>query len=518
MAGGVITPATSGKDYPGNLTRSVIITCVIAATGGLIFGYDLGISGGVISMNSFLKKFFPAIYEKQQSTKPSDNQYCTFNDQILTLFTSSLYLAALFSSLCASTITRVMGRRASMFFGGLLFAAGSLFNGFASKVWMLIVGRLLLGFGIGCANQSVPIYLSEVAPCRYRGALNQLFQLTITIGILVANLLNYFFAKVGGWGWRLSLGGAIVPAFIIMLGSCVLPETPNSLIERGHIDQAKNKLIKLRGVSNVDEEFNDLIAASEASKLVEHPWSNITKRKYRPQLTMAICIPMFQQLTGMNMIVFYAPVLFQTIGFKTEASLMSSLITGIVNSLATLVSIFTVDKVGRRTLYLEGSIQLFICQIVVAIAIGAKFGFGGNPGELPKLYAAFVVVVICIFVAGFAWSWGPLSWLVPSEIFPLEIRSAAQSITVSVNMIFTFVIAQVFTLLLCKLRFFMFLLFAVFIVIMAIFMYYLLPETKGIPIEEMVVVWKSHPVWKSYFDQSSASASLEMGNKDKDTC
>lgn len=133
-------------------------------------------------------------------------------------------------------------------------------------------------------------------------------------------------------------------------------------------------------------------------------------------------------------------------------------------------------------------------------------------------YAVVVVVVICIFVAGFAWSWGPLSWLVPSEIFPLEVRSAAQSITVSVNMIFTFAIAQVFTLLLCKLRFFMFLLFALFIVIMTIFIYYLLPETKGVPIEEMITVWKNHPVWKHYFDQCSAPAcSLQMGNKDKDS-
>lgn len=179
----------------------------------------------------------------------------------------------------------------------------------------------------------------------------------------MANLLNYIFAKFGDFGWRLSLGGAVVPALIIMLGSCILPETPNSLIERGHFDEAKRKLIKLRGVSAVDDEFNDLIAASEASKLVEHPWVNIAQRKYRPQLVMAICIPMFQQLTGMNMIVFYAPVLFKTIGFGAQASLMSALITGVVNALSTFVSIFTVDKLGRRTLYLEGSIQLLICQV-----------------------------------------------------------------------------------------------------------------------------------------------------------
>lgn len=212
--------------------------------------------------------------------------------------------------------------------------------------------------------QSVPIYVSEMAPYKYRGALNMMFQLAITIGILVANLLNYFFAQIkGGWGWRLSLGGAVVPALIIIVGSFCLPDTPNSLIERGHHDEAKDQLVKIRGIPEVDEEFDDLVAASVSSKQVKNPWSAIFERKYRPQLTMAIAIPFFQQLTGMNVITFYAPVLFKTLGFGTNASLISAVITGTVNTLATLVSIFTVDKWGRRSLFLEGGIQMFLCQV-----------------------------------------------------------------------------------------------------------------------------------------------------------
>ena len=187
-------------------------------------------------MDSFLEKFFPAVYHKESSVKPSDDQYCKFNSQTLTLFTSSLYLAALVSSIFASAVTRLLGRRVTMLSGGILFLCGALVNAFAQHVWMLILGRLLLGFGIGCANQSVPIYVSEMAPYKYRGGLNMLFQLSITIGILAANLLNYFFAKIhGGWGWRLSLGGAAVPAIIIIVGSLTLPETPNSLIERNKV-------------------------------------------------------------------------------------------------------------------------------------------------------------------------------------------------------------------------------------------------------------------------------------------
>ncbi|CAK7350725.1 unnamed protein product [Dovyalis caffra] len=486
------------KEYPGNLTPFVTVTCIVAAMGGLIFGYDIGISGGVTSMPSFLRKFFPSVYRKQQQDATT-NQYCQYDSQTLTMFTSSLYLAALSSSIVASTITRKFGRKLSMLFGGVLFCAGAIINGAAKAVWMLILGRILLGFGIGFANQSVPLYLSEMAPYKFRGALNIGFQLSITVGILVANVLNYFFAKIhGGWGWRLSLGGAMVPALIITVGSLVLPDTPNSMIERGQHDEARTKLKRVRGVDDVDEEFNDLIAASEASKKVEHPWRNLLQRKYRPHLTMAIMIPFFQQLTGINVIMFYAPVLFNTIGFGSNASLMSAVITGIVNVVATMVSIYGVDKWGRRFLFLEGGVQMLICQAVVAACIGAKFGTDGNPGELPKWYAIVVVLFICIYVAGFAWSWGPLGWLVPSEIFPLEIRSAAQSVNVSVNMLFTFIVAQIFLTMLCHLKFGLFLFFAFFVVLMSIFVYYFLPETKGIPIEEMGQVWKAHWFWSRF--------------------
>ncbi|KAI3456348.1 hypothetical protein Pfo_013011 [Paulownia fortunei] len=512
MAGGGFGPGPgNGKEYSGNLTPYVIVTCVIAAMGGLIFGYDIGISGGVTSMDPFLEKFFPSVYRKQHADD-STNQYCKFDSVTLTLFTSSLYLAALLSSIVASTVTRKLGRKLSMLFGGVLFCAGALINGFAQAVWMLIVGRILLGFGIGFANQSVPLYLSEMAPYKYRGALNIGFQLSITIGILAANVLNYGFAKIkGGWGWRLSLGGAMVPALIITVGSLVLPETPNSMIERGKQEEARAKLKRIRGLSNVDEEFHDLVAASEASRKVEHPWRNLLQRKYRPHLTMAIAIPFFQQFTGINVIMFYAPVLFKTIGFGNDSSLISAVVTGSVNFVATAVSIYGVDRWGRRFLFLVGGIQMLICQILVAIFIAVKFGVDGNPGALPKWYATVVVMFICIYVAGFAWSWGPLGWLVPSEIFPLEIRSAAQSLNVSVNMIFTFIVAQVFLTMLCHLKFGLFLFFGFFVVVMTIFIYFLLPETKNIPIEEMVVVWKQHWYWSRFMtDVDYPNREVEM--------
>lgn len=203
-----------------------------------------------------------------------------------------------------------------------------------------------------------------MAPAKIRGALNIGFQMMITLGNLIANLINYGTSKHEN-GWRLSLGLAVVPAIVLCIGSVCVVETPNSLIERGKYGHAKEMLQKIRGTEKIDEEYQDLVDASETAKMVEHPWKNIGSPKYRPQLIFCTFIPAFQQLTGINVIMFYAPVLFQILGFGNDASLMSAVITGAVNVVATLVSIVTVDRFGRRVLLLEGGMQMIICQVKV---------------------------------------------------------------------------------------------------------------------------------------------------------
>ncbi|KAG0503622.1 hypothetical protein HPP92_003694 [Vanilla planifolia] len=448
-------------------------------------------------MGPFLQKFFPSVYEKQRedASGSDNNQYCQFDNHMLTLFTSSLYLAALVAALLASTMTRVFGRRISMLIGGTTFLAGALLNLSAQNLLMLILGRIFLGFGVGFANQSVPLYLSEMAPPERRGMLNVAFQQMITIGILVANLINYFTAQIkGGFGWRISLGLAVVPAAIITIGSILLPDTPNSLVERGKEEEAKAMLRRIRGVPNVDEEFDDLVAASRESKAVQHPWRNMLNRRYRPQLVMGFLLPLFQQLTGINVVMFYAPELFKIVGFSGNASLMSAVITGTVNVVATFVSVGTVDRYGRRFWLLQGGLQMLASQIAVGTMIASQFGTTGT-GSFPRAQAIALVGCICVYVSGFAWSWGPLGWLVPSEIYPLEIRSAGQSITVAVNMATTFLVAQIFMTMLCHLKFGLFFFFSACLVVMLVFVYFFLPETKGVHVEEMTKVWKTHRFW-----------------------
>lgn len=353
-------------------------------------------------MDDFLKKFFPDIYRrKQEHLKETD--YCKYDNQLLTLFTSSLYFAALVSTFGASYVTRNKGRRASIICGSISFFVGAILNASAQNIEMLILGRILLGVGIGFGNQvsiypqlyckekksyivvelihiysimaqAVPLYLSEMAPAKIRGAINQLFQLTTCLGILIANFVNYGVERIHPWGWRLSLGLAAVPATLMFVGGLFLPETPNSLVEQGRLDEGRRILEKVRGTPKVEAEFQDLIDASHAAKAIKHPFRNLLRRKNRPQLVMgALGIPAFQQLTGNNSILFYAPVIFQSLGFGSRASLYSSAITSAALVVATLISMAFVDKFGRRAFFLEAGCELIFCFVNFFISLDSAF-------------------------------------------------------------------------------------------------------------------------------------------------
>ncbi|XP_042512778.1 sugar transport protein 8-like [Macadamia integrifolia] len=481
--------------FKSKFTFYMAVCWIIAAFGGLMFGYDIGISGGVTAMDDFLLKFFPEVYERKRHAK--ENNYCKYDDQLLQLFTSSLYLAALLASFIASKVCTVAGRKQTIRWASLLFIAGAALTAGGVNLIMLIFGRILFGIGVGFGNEAVPLFLSEVAPPQHRGAVNILFQLFVTIGILIANIVNYFASKKHPWGWRLSLGIAAAPAFVLLLGSFYITETPTSLIERRKYEKGKAILKKIRGVEDVDAEFDQIVTASEIAHLVKHPFKKLMKLSSMPPLIIAILLQVFQQFTGINAIMFYAPVLFQTVGFGNDAALLSSVITGLVNVISTLVSVLLVDKVGRRVLLIEACFQMFITQSIIGGILQAHLKSYSD--TLGHGQAILVVLLVCVYVMGFAWSWGPLGWLIPSETFPMETRTAGFAFAVSSNMLFTFLIAQAFLSMLCHMRAMIFFFFAGWIVVMGLFAFFLLPETKNVPIDLMVErVWKQHRVWKKF--------------------
>ncbi|KAL0317604.1 UNVERIFIED_CONTAM: Hexose carrier protein HEX6 [Sesamum angustifolium] len=496
MAVSVAVNTNDGLRYNGKVTWLVALSCVIAATGGLLFGYDTGVTGGVTSMEPFLKKFFPGVYtQMKEDTKLSN--YCKFDSQLLTSFASSLYLTSLIASFVAASMTRDYGRKPSMIIGGVAFLIGATLGGAAQNIYVLTIGRLLLGVGIGFANQSVPLYLSEMAPSKFRGAFNYGFQFCVSAGGLVATLVNYGTEKIkGDCGWRISLATAALPALVLVVGALFLPETPNSLIQQGRdYEKAKRLLQKIRGTDDVEEEFDDLVTASEASKAIKHPFKKILQRKYRPHLVMSVAIPFFQQVSGINVITFYAPILFMTIGSGVSASLLSSVFLGIVGTSMTFMSSLIVDKLGRRILFFIGGISMFITQMTIGGIMAAKLG---DHGALSEGYSFLVVILICIYTAAFAFSWGPLAWLVASEISPLEIRSAAQSVNVAVGFFSSALISQTFLAMLCHFKYATFFLFGTWVAFMTAFVYFLLPETKNVPIEKMNIIWRKHSFWKKF--------------------
>eukprot|EP00250_Pteridium_aquilinum_P021888 c25257_g1_i2 orf=997-2514(+) len=477
------------------VTAYVVFTCIMAGSGGLMYGYDLVIAGGISIMDDFLLKFYPGVYMHKKNAK--ENNYCRYNNQVFQLFSSSLYLAALVATFFASVVSRRLGRKATMLCAGVFFIAGTIIGTAAQNLTMIIIGRALLGCGLGFANLAVPIYLSEIAPPSMRGALNMLFGVYIAVGILSGNIVNYLAAKVHPWGWRISLGIAGIPALLITFCGLILVETPSSLIERGKHEQAKEVLCKIRGTSDVSGEFEELLEASRSFR-GSSSWEGyrelFLKREHRGEMVIACLLPFFQQASGNDAVLFYGAFLFKLAGFGDQASLYSAIITGACTVLSTSTAIFFIDKVGRRGLLLFGCALMASSLVVVGSIFGAKLT--GDAQKLPSSESVTEVVMVCLFVIGFAASLGPIAWLIPSEILSQNVRSVGQSITVFVNMLFKFIIAQTFLSMMCAFKFGVFFFFAGWVLVIAIFTIFFLPETKRASINKMETIWQNHWFWK----------------------
>ncbi|MCO5550368.1 hypothetical protein L7F22_003852 [Adiantum nelumboides] len=485
----------ANKAPPPRITAYVVFTCIMAGSGGLMYGYDLVIAGGISIMDDFLLKFYPGVYIHKKNAK--EDNYCRYNNQVFQLFSSSLYLAALIATFFASVVSKKLGRRVTMLCAGMFFIVGTVIGTAAQNLAMIIIGRALLGCGLGFANQAVPVYLSEIAPPRIRGGLNMLFVVYVTIGILSGNIVNYFAAKVHPWGWRLSLGMAGIPALILTLCSLIIVETPSSLVERGKFEQARDVLCRIRGTTDVSVELNEI---TEASKRFQggRSWDSFRelfcKRRHRGEMVVACILPFFQQVAGNDAILFYGTFVFKLAGFGDQASLYSAIITGGCAFLACSSSTLFVDRLGRRPLLLFGCALMASALAIVGSIFAAALR--GNVKKLSSAESVTEVVMVCVFVVGFGVSLGPLAWLIPSEILSQDVRSAGQSVTVFVNMLFKFIIAQTFLSMLCAFKFGIFFFFAGWSLVIAIFTLLFLPETKHVPLYKMETLWHDHWFWK----------------------
>nr|CAB3450141.1 unnamed protein product [Digitaria exilis] len=433
------------------------------------------------------------------------------------MFVSSLYLAGIVSSLVSGHLTRTLGRRNSMLIGGFLFLAGVVLNLTAVNISMLVIGRVLLGLAVGFTSLSAPVYLAEIAPARWRGAFTACFHFFFVLGMLMADMVNYGTNGIPRWGWRLSLGVGLVPAVAIIAGAALIPDTPNSLVLRGRLDEARASLRRIRGgaMADVEAELKDIARAAEQGRRHESGAFRrlFSRREYRPHLAIAVATPVFFDLTGVIVVSIFTPLLFFTVGFTNQKAILGSILTDVVSLASIAVAGLAVDRYGRRRLLMLGGAVLVVSQVAMPWIFGAQLrtddGHGGK-SSMPRGYAAAVVALVCVYTAGFGVSWGPLKWVVTSEIFPLEVRPAALGLSGAISAVLVFVQSQSFLEMLCSFKYGTFAFYAGCVVVMVACVAAFLPETRGVPIESMGEVWEKHWYWKRFVKPSSSVPATEQ--------
>uniref|UniRef100_J3LYG4 Major facilitator superfamily (MFS) profile domain-containing protein n=1 Tax=Oryza brachyantha TaxID=4533 RepID=J3LYG4_ORYBR len=303
---------------------------------------------------------------------------------------------------------------------------------------------------------------------------------------------------------------AAAPPAVIVVGALFVPDTPASLVLRGHQEKARASLQRVRGAdADVDAEFKDIVrAVEEARRNEEGAFRRLRGEGYRQYLVMAVAIPTFFDLTGMVVITVFSPVLFRTIGFNSQKAILGSVILTLVNMCSVVFSSFAVDRVGRRVLFLAGGTVMMLCQVAAAWILAEHLGRRHAAATMAKSYAAGLVGLMCLYTASFGMSWGPLKWVVPSEIYPVEVRSAGQALGLSISLTLSFTQTQVFISLLCAMKYAIFLFYAGWVVTMTAFVALFLPETMGVPLESMRSVWANHWYWKRYAKDARMDAQV----------
>jgi len=432
----------------------VILVAAITSIGGLLFGYDTGVISGAIL---FIREDFLLSTTAQEVT------------------VSAVLIGAVIGASISGILADRYGRKIMIVLASIIFGVGAIFSAVSPNVNALIISRVVVGIAIGMASFIVPLYIAEVAPINIRGALVSLNQLAITLGIVISYMVDLYFAPNGSWRWMLGL--AVIPSLILALGMFFMPPSPRWLISKGFESKAVAVLKKIRGIDNVDKEVNEI----EQTLLLENEgkWSDLLEPKIRSALIIGIGLAAFQQLTGINTVIYYAPTILEFAGLQTATvTIFATVGIGVVNVLLTVVSILLIDRLGRRPLLLAG-----ITGMIVSLGImGLAFIIPGLTSSLGWL----AVICLMLYVGSFAISLGPIFWLMIAEIYPLRIRGRAMSIVTMINWATNLVVAITFLTIIELLGASgTFWLYGVIAVLSLLFVYYRVPETKGKSLEEI---------------------------------
>ncbi len=425
----------------------VLLVASIAALGGLLFGYDTGVISGAIL---FITKDFDL---------PTRLQAFTI---------SVVLLGCMVGSLAAGTVADRAGRRPTLLIAGIVFLIGALGSAFAANEAILLAARLVVGLGIGFSSVVAPLYISEVAPAANRGALVSLYQFAITVGILGAYLIDYAFAAGGQWRWMLGL--AVIPSLVLIGGILPLPESPRYLFKLGIADKAREELQRIYDDRAAADQEADSIIDSLRTKSAG--FEAFSKPAARMALFIGISLAVLQQITGINTVIYYGPQIFQMAGIASaSASILAQTLVGTVNCGMTLIAIFFVDRIGRKPLLYLGLAGMFFALSTLAISF-ARPHLSGALGTI-------ALASMMVYVGCFAFSLGPIVWLLISEIFPLQVRGLGMSLSTLSNWVGNFLVSQFFLTMVEQLgRPVTFSIYALLCVVTVLFVRSMVPETK----------------------------------------
>ena len=437
------------------------IVAIIASLGGLLSGYDTGVISGALL---FI------------------NETWDLTESLQGIVVSSVLIGAVIGAATNGILADIFGRKKVIIATAIIFILGSILCGFAPNVYVLIISRIFVGLAVGIVNFVIPLYLSEISPKAVRGTLVSLYQWAITAGILFSYFINAAFAQaVFNWRWMLLAG--VLPGLVLLIGMCFMSDTPRWLVSKNKDEDAKKVLNKIEPDVDSDTEIKEIKRTLKLNEKISGQKFKFEKWMIMP-FVVGIGIMFAQICTGINTIIYYAPTIFKVAGFDSNLNaIYATTGIGVVNFLMTIVAIFFTDKLGRKPLLYFGLTGVMLSLL----ALGSAFAFESVLGSNLKYVAvgSLVTYIIC-----FAMSLGPIGWIIVSEVFPLKIRGIAMSICTVANFAFNFLVVGSFPVLLHNIAgAYPFWGFAVVSFFCILFVYFFVPETKGISLEQIESNW-----------------------------
>lgn len=474
----------------------VALCALFSAMGGLLFGYDQGVVSVILVMPQFLGRFHEI----------ADGG--GFNKGLLT---AMIELGALVGALNQGWIADKISRKYSIVVAVVVFIVGSILQTASMDYGMLTAARFIGGLGIGMLSMVAPLYISEISPPEIRGTLLVLEEFSIVTGIVIAFWITYGTQYIPSeWAWRLPFLIQIFPAIVLGVGIVFLPFSPRWLCSKDRDDEALLALAKLRQLPTDDRrvqlEWFDIraeVALHQEISAERHPtlqertiinrihleiasWIDLFKRGCWRRTLVGVGLMFFQQFVGINALIYYSPTLFETMGLDHSMQLIMSGVLNITQLVGVASSLWSMDRLGRRTLLLGGASLMFLAHLIIAVLVGL---FDSDwPAHRPEGWAS--VAMLLIYMLGFGASWGPVPWAMPAEVFPSSLRAKGVALSTCGNWLFNFIIGLITPPLVQNTGFGAYVFFAVFCLMALLWTYWFVPETMGKTLEQMDHVFK----------------------------